>query len=215
MGIYASTIFKGVSYSIELKNAVEKPYSIVRESIENERGDAYQTFIDSVNSAGEVKKKFNELSTDELRIANAEYLKKVRQQFIADAAHRKEPGMTIDSNQATAFGIIAGIITSIVTAVFAITKPVDPNPGSNFAARAFKQNGETYRSKPWHSREKLTSFLTNSYIFLWFVFGGMSFLFGFYNIADDVPRIELIYEHGRLWFGLATGAIISLLAIDA
>jgi hypothetical protein len=200
MFLYASLVLNGITRTIALTNNVEVPYTKIEKDVEKPDHKIYKGL------ALEQK--------DEREDAKDAYLREQKGNLIARVNKEKEREAPFSSTQSMVFGIIAGIITSIVTAVFAVTKPSKLNPGSHLVARAFGQNDADYAKKPFNSAEKITSLLTNLYILCWFAFGGACFYFCFYNVGDGMPKISLVYEHGRLWFGLAAGAIISLLAIN-
>lgn len=112
---------------------------------------------------------------------------------------------------AQSFSLVAGLIASIVAGALAIS-PVTSGaaPGASAASILnFQIDDPSVKLK----QQKIASLVINLYLYAWVIFGCICFVGCYLYIGDSPVRIPTLYEHGRLWLGLALGAVVSLTAI--
>lgn len=103
-------------------------------------------------------------------------------------------------NQETAlfFPLLSGLIGALVTAVLGIASPDDNNVVSN----------KLFSIEPNTAESDLANKIISAYVLTWMILGALTFLIatlGLFWVKEGVHS-TVLYEHGKVWSGLAIGA---------
>lgn len=103
------------------------------------------------------------------------------------------------SGMSTTLAMVGGLVSALVIAELAITKP-----GEVPVARALDEN-------PTAQSETILKITTSLYLLIWIIFGLLAFIIGFLQYPGFLQPLT---DLGQSWFGLAVAAAYAYLGIN-
>ncbi|MEM8740620.1 MAG: hypothetical protein AAGE13_03905 [Pseudomonadota bacterium] len=99
--------------------------------------------------------------------------------------------------------LIAGLVSSLVSAALSVTQPGDP-PGQSSISRSIAPKSPV-----------VLKYVTLVYLLFWTGFGAYAFWHGFL-FAGNTPETQLepLADLGQAWLGIAVGAAYAYLGIS-
>jgi len=102
------------------------------------------------------------------------------------------------------FMMIAGLVSSVITAALTVVPAKDAGVFGKMVANTGQPN-RLSRAVNW---------VSSLYVVVWAIFGGWCLLETTLWMEKGQPVLTEMYEYGKVWLGIALGAVAMFLSVD-